>query len=1107
MKLAKLLVASAAALAISTATAGVSYAQTTTSEVRGVVTDSSGAPLAGVEVIVTETLTGSTRRVRTNSDGSYSIRGLNVAGNYTVSVQSDDYVNESVTDIRLSLGDTSVINFDLEGGSGDEIVVVATRSSVGEVAIGPAATYGYDDLQDMPALDRDIKDVLRTDPRIFIDESFGNGLQCAGASPRFNSLTVDGIKLNDNFGLNSNGYPTERLPFPYDAIQQVAVELAPFDVEYGGFTGCNINAVTRSGDNEFHGSAWGDWTSDSLRGGSIEGSSFDKGNYNEFRFGATVSGPIFKDRLFFFAAYEKINENENIARGPAEAGVIGVPGVSQAQLDLIKDIAMNVYGIPVVDLPSSVGEDDEKILAKIDWLISDNHRMALTYNFNKGNNATPSDSGPTEFEFFNHYYNRSTKINSYSGQIFSDWSDNFSTEFRVSYTTNDTRQETIGGTDVGEIQIRTANMGQQAVVYLGADDSRHSNKLDTKTLNMKFKADYDWNNHLITFGYERETVDVFNLFIQHTEGEFRFDRISGGTLNANPNANIDLFLAGDIDDIFYGNAGGTNNPADGAANFKFTTHSAYVQDEASFDEHGLVVSGGIRYDWYSSNDVPALNMNFVARNGFPNTETFDGRGLLQGRFGFNWEAAPRMTIHGGFGIFSGGNPNVWLSNSYQNDSITTIQTTRFDRLVSSFTWVEDEGGLGRPFWGIPQEMFDQVATGAAANAGVNAVHPDFKIPSQWKGAIGAVYTFDSPIGLGEDYTLQVDFLYTRDRNAASIIDATLEQIGTAPDGRPIYKSIDRTDPDCLNPATINTSACSGRAFNQDFLLTNNDGGEQKVFSAALSKNYDWDNGWTGYWTLAYAYVDAKDRNPMTSSVAFSNFVNFTTSDPNNPSLANSNYEVPHRITVRAGLGARIFSDEYKTKFNLTGVLSQSRPYSFVFGASGDTFGDTLDRRHLLYVPSGPTDPNVLYAPAFDAMAQTAFFAKLTELGLDKYAGMIVPRNDFQSDWYSQWDLRIEQEIPGIFRGHKAAAFVVIDNIGNIINDNWGVVNQAGFPGSVVLVDLNEAVGCGQCAAGSRFGPNGEYIFTGFNNVNPASIQAPITNVSVWEIRFGVRYEF
>lgn len=310
MKLTKTLTASAAAIALTTAFATVvpttAMAQSTTSDVRGVVTDPSGAPVSGATVTITDALTGTSRTVSTGSNGSYAVRGLNPAGLYTVRVSSSSYAAESVTDIRLSVGETSTVNFDLSGAaSGDEIIVVASRASVIDVATGPAATFSFDDLQGSPAVNRDIKEIIRQDPRLFINESNDNGLQCAGASPRFNSLTVDGIRLNDNFGLNDNGYPTERLPFPFDAINQVAVELAPFDVEYGGFTGCNINAVTRSGTNEFHGGAWFDWTSDSLRGGSIEGDAFDKGDFSDFRFGATLGGPIIKDKLFFFAAYEK----------------------------------------------------------------------------------------------------------------------------------------------------------------------------------------------------------------------------------------------------------------------------------------------------------------------------------------------------------------------------------------------------------------------------------------------------------------------------------------------------------------------------------------------------------------------------------------------------------------------------------------------------------------------------------------------------------------------------------------------------------------------------------------------------------------------------------
>lgn len=1102
MKLMKTLSAGAAAIALTTAFATVvptaAMAQSTTSDVRGVVTDPSGAPVSGATVTITDELTGTSRTVSTGSNGGYAVRGLNPAGNYTVRVASSSYAAESVTGIRLSVGETSTVNFDLAGAaSGDEIVVVASRSSVIDVATGPAATFNFDDLQGSPAVNRDIKEIIRQDPRLFINESNDNGLQCAGASPRFNSLTVDGIRLNDNFGLNDNGYPTERLPFPFDAINQVAVELAPFDVEYGGFTGCNINAVTRSGTNEFHGGAWFDWTSDSLRGGSIEGDSFDKGDFSDFRFGATLGGPIIKDKLFFFAAYEKINETEVFGRGPAELGATGVQGVSQAQLDRIFQIARDVYGYEPTPLPASAPEDDEKILVKLDYNINDNHRLALTYNYINGFNQTASDDDPDEYESFDHYYLRSTKLRSYSGQIFSDWTDNFSTELRVSFTDNDTGQVSNDTTSFGEVRIETFNNGDTADIYIGGDDSRQANQLATETFNLKFNADYQWNNHFFTFGYERETIDVFNLFIQHTQGEFRFDGSSFSDLAADPDAEIDNFESGAfVDDVFYGNSVGTNNPADGAAEFSYTTNSVYLQDEIDLGQ--LTLNAGVRFDWYSSGDVPTLNSNFEDRNGFNNQTTFDGLSLIQPRAGFNYDVSDNLTVRGGAGIFSGGNPNVWLSNSFQNDSQRTFQSYRGNVVdFDTLSWVNgDAGNENTPFWGVLEDQFNEVANASAANGGVNAVDPDFEIPSQWKAAIGATYSF------WDDAVLQLDFIYTKDRAAAAIVDATLTQIATAPDGRPIYNRIDRADPLCV--ADITSAACiaTDRSRAQDFILTNNDGGNQKVFSASLFKEHDFDNGVRANWGLGYAFTDAKDRNPMTSAVAFSNYVLFSTDDPNNPSLANSNYEVPHRFTVRGSVSYPFFG-EYETRVSLFGQISQSRPYSFVFDDGGDVFGDELDGRHLLYVPTDASDPNVSFNPGFDT---NAFFAQISRLGLDDYRGQIAPRNAFQSDWFSQWDLRIEQELPGLRDSHRTKMFVVIDNLGNLLNDEWGVINQAGFPGEQAVVSLDEDVTNSDGLVGIN--DAGQYVFDSFIPLaDTSAIFSPVTNASVWEIRFGVKYEF
>ncbi len=1061
MTLMKTLSAGAAAIALTTAFATVvstpAMAQQTTSDIRGVITDTSGAPVSGASVTVIDTRTGTTRRTTTDSSGRFNAQNLSVSGSYTVTVTHPNYQGEAVEGVALSLGDTTFMSIDLaEGSASDEIIVVATRSNSAQVATGPSTTFDFNDLQNAPTINRDIKDVIRTDPRLFIDQSFGNGIQCAGASPRFNSLTVDGVRLNDNFGLNSNGFPTQNMPFSFDSIEQVAVELAPFDVEYGGFTACNVNAVTRSGSNEFHGSAFGDYTNDSLRGGSIEGSPLTKGDFREVRFGATLSGPIIKDRLFFFGSYEKTNGSDLFQRGPAEAGAIGVDGVSQAQLDRIFDIANTIYGFDPGILPASADVRDEKILAKIDWNITDNHRASFLYNYNSGFNFAGADRDPDEYEFFNHYYERGATLNAYSGQLFSNWTNNFSTEVRISYQEIDQRQDSVNGTDFGEVQIRTTNNGSDATVYLGADDSRHSNDLNYSTLFLKFKADYSVGSHLFSAGFERETIDIFNLFVQETEGEYRF-------------SSIDDFELGLPNRITYENATGTNNPLDAAANFKYSTNTLYLQDEFSIPEQGLTITAGLRYDFYTSGDRPALNPDFVTRNGFDNTSNLDGKSLLQPRVALAYEATDRLSLRAGAGIFSGGNPNVWISNNYSNNGIIQLENRNgvcqsaglFD---PSCTFVADEGGSGRPIYGVPEDLFDDVANGIGRTGGVNALDPNFKIPSQWKASAGATYFFDMA-SIGGSYRLNLDYIYTRDRDAATVINAGNVETGTAPDGRPTFS---------------NTTS-------DDFILTNNEGGRSHIISAALSGDYD-----SGFrWGLGYAYTDSKDRNPMTSSVAFSNFVNLATSNANNPNLATSNNEVPHRFTVTTGYEHEFFGD-LKTKLNLFGTVSQSRPFSFTFfDPFGSEFGndpDFFSSRALLYVPTGPSDPLVMFDPGFD---QTAFFAFVDESGLSEYAGGIAPRNAFQSSWFSQWDVRIEQELPGVRKGHRAAAFVVIENLGNLIDDDWGVINQAGFPGTEDIVELGGITG-------------GQFEFDRF--ITPTG-ETPVTSASVWEIRFGVRYEF
>src|SRR5690606_2986710 len=513
----------AAILCLATPVAGL--AQETTSSIRGTITRPDGSPAAGANVRVVDTRTGSSQAGTTSATGQFTMRGLRVGGPYRISVDAEGFAPQSITDVYLELGDTYTFSLSLSAEQIDEITVTASALRSEMVALGPSTTFSLADLQSAPAINRNINDLIAIDPRVYVDEAFADSVQCAGASPRFNALTVDGVRMNDNFGLNSNGYPTERMPFPYDAIDQVSIELAPFDVNYGGFTACNINAVTKSGTNEFHGSVFYDYTDDSLTGDKLEGDDIDLGSFEEKRYGLTFGGPIIQDRLFFFVAYEKLEGVNIFPRGPADSSAaVPVLGVSQAQLDRIAQIARDVYGYDVGGTPASLPNEDEKYLIKLDWEINENHRAAYTHTWNDGFNISESDDGSDEFEFSNHYYERGAELTSHVAQLVCHGPEPLSTEVRTPCSELDSRQLSLGGTDFGEVQIRTFNdpdgpgpiSPQLATVYLGADDSRHSNDLYYDTTSYKVAATYTLGDHTITGGWEREELDIFNMFIQHT---------------------------------------------------------------------------------------------------------------------------------------------------------------------------------------------------------------------------------------------------------------------------------------------------------------------------------------------------------------------------------------------------------------------------------------------------------------------------------------------------------------------------------------------------------------------------------------------------------------
>ena len=675
----------AGALVLALGLSTTAAANTTSAAIKGQVVGPQGNAAPGTVVTIVHKPSGARKTAVVNNNGLFLASGLRVGGPYEITVDSDKFQDESIKDVYLTLGETFPLNVALESQQSIETIVVTgavTNSNYGES--GPAANFGLEDLEVAPAINRDIKDLIAIDPRVYVDEAFGDSVQCAGASSRFNSLTVDGVRTNDNFGLGSNGYPTIRIPFSYDSIDQVAVELAPFDVQYGGFTACNINAVTKSGTNELEGGVFFDYTNDSLRGDKLEGTKLPPQNFNERRYGFNVSGALIEDKLFFFTSYEKLEGATLFDRGPADSNAaVQVLGVSQAQLDRIESIAREKYDYDPGAFVTSIPVEDEKIMAKLDWQINDDHRAALVYNYNDGDIIRESDGDSDEYEFSNHYYRQRGEFESLVASVYSDWTDNFSTEVRISTADFEAFVDPLGGTEFGEIQIETENNGSEATVYLGADDSRHANKLIYGNDTLKIAGKYLVGDHIITGGYEYEDLDVFNLFIQEAEGEFRF-------------SSIDDFENGTPWRVTYENATGTNNPNDAAAEFSYQIHTAYIQDEYYWAEYDATITFGLRYDWYTSDDVPPLNAQVEELYGFSNQQNLDGLDLLQPRLGVNWLVNDQLEVRGGIGLYSGGNPNVWISNNYSNNGVIQLEN-RLDLSSGEDTlFTIPHTGSGRP---------------------------------------------------------------------------------------------------------------------------------------------------------------------------------------------------------------------------------------------------------------------------------------------------------------------------------------------------------------------------------------------------------------------------
>jgi len=1041
--------------------AGTAYAQSTSSSIRVIVTEQGGAPVAGVAVNITHVPTGRTRISGTNSSGVAIARGLAIGGPYEVSiVGGGQYAADVQQNIILKLDQAEVVSI-VARPVIEEVLVVA-QAVTDEVAVGVGRAFDRATLDATPSISRDFVSALATDPQILVDkaEPRGPALSLAGQNFRSNSITIDGIPQNDNFGLSRNASATLRSPVSIDAIEAVNVNLAPYDVTFGSFVGGNINIVTKSGTNEFHGSAYYFNTDDSWTGDKSDGVDVDVGDFSEDIYGFTLGGPIVQDKLFFFANYEFFETTR-----PANAVPISqIAGVTETQVDRFISILEDEYGFTDHgEYATSDTDEDEKVLIKLDWNINDDHRAVLTYQTAEGD--VIFDDFPTLAALQSNRYNINEKLESTSLQLFSNWTDNFSTEIKLGDKSVENRQVSV---DNSTPEFIVASNGIP-LLQAGGDKFRQRNFLNNESDLFRIKGDFIAGDHIITAGFDRESKFNRNLFTPGARGSFTFD--AGIDLDAS----LDLFEARDVGDPGFGFVlhGGAPVGEDADKSYTLDIDSFYVQDEWT-PSSDLTLTFGFRYDKLSNSDDPIENDNFVSRYQFSNTENLDGKDLFQPRFGFNYDVSDRLTIRGGAGLFGGGAPLIILSNVYIGDGISRNFLNFYNNAFAA-------GPIGEALAVLPDPAavaaIFQPLNQVNPEAAVSAIDPSFDIMSTWKYSIGADYV------LGDDWLLSGDLIFSDVKNGYDIKDLRRTAgVDTAPDGRPIYDF----------PA------------NGDFVVTNTNKGSSTVLTLNVAKFFDTSFGEFDL-KMGYTYQDVEELRSYNRFVDFETLVFDPATDVNNPDVAPSRYEIENRFTASLNWRKNLFGDN-ATSAGLVWEGRDGRHFSHVFGSGGNgtyggeffvDFGSEGDNpgSQLFYVPTGTSDSIITGDPDF--LSDLDQFIS-NDSCLNGKRGTIVERNACATGWISIFSLRLAQEIS--VGDTKFDLMLDIENFGNLLNDDWGRIDGYTAPSNVApaLVSLN--------GAGDQYilTPNASYDGTPESIVpNPEIAALP----SVYRIQLGVRFRF
>jgi hypothetical protein len=978
----------------------------TTSGMRGTVN------VSGATVVAEHTPTGITKTTTTSSSGSFSLSFLPIGGPYTVKVSAPGYNSESIDGLFLNLGDPLSFGVTLTSTSAaDEIIVTAKPAEA--FKMGTSTVLTRTQMDAVPTINRSVADFAKLDPRVSVNGGVGRNAQISvmGANSRFNDFTIDGVSFNDPFGLNANGFGTMRNPVSMDFVEQISVDITPFDVSRGNTTGGSIAAVTKSGSNEFHGSAFYQ-NRDEGNVGDYDGQDFPEFEDEVIAF--TFSGPLIKDKLFFFAGYEENTKSLPGLFGTIDSGAQNPARVvTTALANEIRQYTIDNYGgyDPGYINLVTYDETHEEWTVKLDAVISDDHRATL--NVSHSEDLTPQRyNNWSRTVFSNNWYYKPPEIDRASFTLYSDWNDRISTKFK--YTSYEMEEDDASyGDDFFpemNITITDPDSGDRDNVFLGGDRYRGANLINVESEFLTFKADFDNDDHIYTVGFERDDSDVVNLFIARYNGEVRFRSFEDYKNGIWSRLRIHEPYAGH-------DAVGTM-----AADFEVEKTSLYMQDKW-FVNSDLTVMFGIRYDAVETPIAPDTNVNFVEEYGFSNASKFDFD-LIQPRFSFNADVSDLFanneniiaaTLRGGRGLFMGRIPRVWYGNAYSRTGATGDYRGWFsyDPTASNFPGPMPKGDP-TAFWLTSPDSKYVVPDGSNPYGVAQSTDPNFEAPSSYRTSLGLDLLLDN----GWDVT----FEYNLDQvnKAVFFTDLGLEREGTLADGRGYY---------------------GGRG---DYRLTNTDEGTTEAFTISGAKQFGDLNFYAGYTNMR-----ANDIFELTSAQSESSYGRSVRADGENISAARSNFMVEHKFITTLDYTTQIFGNN-DTRFSLVYVAKSGEPYSVTFDGYDDAFAnDRSDGGYdAAYIPTGASDPNVVFSSA--AVAETVM-AHVNASGLAGYKGQIVPRNAFNSPWIRSLDMRITQDIQ-VMEGHKVILYLDITNLLNLIDDDKGIVREYSNRSRQIILD-------------------------------------------------------